>query len=312
MRILFILFVLLAAVHIDAGSSIDSLKTKLDGAWEWVSTSGGIAGEMYTPQSTCYSLTLVFLKSEVQPNSDSIGYGVFRNDTLILRGIAAIQGSTIKMQEFGPNSRIIPSVEKVTDTLLMGTFVLDGFSSIFVRSKTPASSVVRGVVSDSATGAPIGGVKVVLMQMAGEIERFIDSLRTGANGGYSFTVSATSLSGLYIYTISNHHYYRSMAIDSVGMGDTITRNIKLKKLPTAVSAPPRFEATQGITVHASRSGLRLCGLKAGAVVELCGVNGRLLLRTAVPTGISEMRIPRGIAATDRCRVFMRVNGRPIF
>jgi 5-hydroxyisourate hydrolase-like protein (transthyretin family) len=194
----------------------------------------------------------------------------------------------------------------------MGTLVVDGFTSIFVRSKTPASSVVRGVVSDSATGAPVGNVNVVLMQMAGEIEYFIDSLRTGAGGNYSFTVSATSLSGLYLYTISNRHYYRSMSIDSVDMGDTITRNINLKRLPTAVSSAALFEASRRPTVQASRSGLRLSGLKAGAVVEWCDVTGRLLSRTAVPTGGSEMRMPRGIASTDRCRVFIRVNGRPVF
>jgi hypothetical protein len=307
MRSSFRLLILLTAIQTYAVSSIDTLKNKLDGRWEWVETSGGYAGEIYTPQSMHYSLTLVFSKNVLQQKSDSIGYQVYRSDTLILSGIAAIQGVTIKMQPFGPNDRIIPNIDKVSDTLLFGSsFISDGYSSIFVRPKTTLK-MVRGTISDSATGAPIGNVKVILALSRGEWpDSVLDSSITGTTGSYAF--SGLSGGDLRIYTISNHYYFQSMSIGPLGIGDTITKDIKLKRIPTMVSAPPHSKALQSIFVRTAKSRLYLSGIKAEAVVDIYNVNGRLLFETVVPAGASEVRMPQRIAAAGCYQASIKTNG----
>jgi hypothetical protein len=310
MRVAFSLLILLTAIQTYAVSSIDTLKAKLDGRWEWVVTSGGVAGEIYTPQSERYSLTLVFSKNVPQQKSDSIGYQVYRSDTLILSGIAAIQGRAIKMQAFGPNNRIIPNVDEVSDTLLFGSFAIsDGFSSIFVRPKS-SLKMVRGTISDSATGAPIGNVKVILTQSRGEWpDLVLDSSITGTTGSYAF--SGLSGGELRIYTIANDYYFQSMSIGPIGVGDTITNDIKLKRIPTMVSAPPYSKAFQSITVRKAKSRLYLSGIKAEAIVDIYNVNGRLLFETVVPAGASEVSMPERIAATGCYQVSIRGSGHPI-
>jgi hypothetical protein len=298
MKIMCSLFIFLAAVQSYAQWSVDSLKSMLDGGWEWVRTSGGIAGEQYTPQSVHYSLTLVFSKSEPQHESDSIAYRVYRSDTLILSGTAAIKGRTVDMPSFGPNGRISASVEEVSDTLFLGSrMISDGFYSVFTRQKTPLKKLVRGIVSDSATGAPIGNVKVVLMNLMGEIDVKIDSTTTDAAGGYKIEFSGPVAGDLYVYTISEHYYFRSMSINQSGIRDTIIHDIKLKRIPTMVSAAPHSNALQNITVRAVESRLYLSGMKTRADVDLYALNGRLLLRTNVPAGASVITVPRRLAAT---------------
>jgi hypothetical protein len=141
MRIMFSLFILLAAIQTYAVMSIDTLKAKLDGRWEWVSTYGGYAGETYTPQSVYYSLALVFSKNVPQLKSDSIGYQVYRNDTLILSGFITLSSSAVQMKAFGPGNHIYGLVENISDTLLLGVGISDGYSSIFVRPTTSLKRV---------------------------------------------------------------------------------------------------------------------------------------------------------------------------
>lgn len=139
MRVASIFFILCAAIQTHA-DSIDTLKAKLDGRWEWVETSGGYAGETFTPQSEHYSLTLVLSKSVPLLASDSIGYQVYRNDSLILSGIAAT--TLADMQAFGPGNRIRGTQRVMNDTLFLDNgFIVDGYYSIFVRSRTSVKSV---------------------------------------------------------------------------------------------------------------------------------------------------------------------------
>jgi hypothetical protein len=134
-----IFFILWAAIQPYA-DSIDTLKAKLDGSWEWVETSGGFTGKTYTPQSEHYSLTLVLSKNVPQLESDSIGYQVFRNDSLILSGIAAT--TLADMQAFGPGNLIRGREHLSSDTLLLDNgFIVDGYISVFVRSRTSVKSV---------------------------------------------------------------------------------------------------------------------------------------------------------------------------
>ncbi len=310
MRVAFSLLILAAAIQTYAVLSIDTLKAKMNGTWEWVVTSGGYAGEAYTPQSEHYSLTLVFSKNVPQQKSDSIAYQAYRNDTLILSGFITLSSSAVQMQAFGPGNHIYGMVEKVSDTLVFGVGISDGYSSIFVRPKT-SLKMVRGTISDSATGAPISNVKVIISQIMGELSLLLDSSRTGTDGSYSYAFSGLSGGDLYIYTISDHYYYQSMSIGPIGIDDTITKDIKLKKIPTMVSAMPHSKALQHITVRTVKSRLYLSGIKAKAIVGIYNLNGRLLFKTVVPAGASEVRMPERIAAAGRYYVSIRANGRLI-
>lgn len=179
----------------------------------------------------------------------------------------------------------------------------------FCMASPASGSIVRGTISDSATGAPISNVKVVLMQNAGEIELMLDSSRTGPDGSYSFTFPSQVGYGLYIYTISATYYFQSKSIEA-GLDDTITQNIKLRKISTMVLATPHAKALQNIAVRTANSRLYLSGIKTGTMVDIYDLNGRLLLRTAVPAGASEVRIPERGAAAGCYRVSISTNGHP--
>jgi hypothetical protein len=169
--------------------------------------------------------------------------------------------------------------------------------------------MVRGTISDSATGTPIGNVKVVLMQMAGEIEEMLDSSRTETSGSYSFAFSGRSGGLLYIYTMSDKHFYQSTSLGSLDIDDTITKDIKLKLIPTTVSSAPHSAALQNITFRTAQSRLYLSGMKTGAIVRICNLNGRLLFKTAVTAGASEVMVPEWIAAAGCYQVSIMANGR---
>ena len=129
------LFIVVAAMQTFAAMSIDTLKANLDGRWEWVQTYGGYAGDLFTPRSEGYSLALVFSKEEPQLKSDSIGYEVYRNDTLILSGYTTPMSSAVRIQPFG--CHIGGDLVYKNDTLLVEiASVSDGYSTIFIRPTT--------------------------------------------------------------------------------------------------------------------------------------------------------------------------------
>jgi hypothetical protein len=181
--------------------------------------------------------------------------------------------------------------------------------SVAILVALPASaSMVRGTVTDSATGLPISNVKVIITQMQGEREEIADSSITGSTGSYSITFSNLSGTGFYIRTIATQHYFHSMSIGSIGINDTITRDIKLKRIPTMVSAASHPTASQSITFRTAGSRLYLSGIKIGAIVGIYNLNGRLLFKTVVPAGTSEVRMPEWIAATGCYQVSISANG----
>lgn len=183
--------------------------------------------------------------------------------------------------------------------------------SVVIFLALPASGfVVRGTISDSATGAPISNVKIVLMLIAGEIEIMLDSSRTGTTGSYSLACSSQSRFESYIYTIADGYYFQHTSVYPAGIDDTITKDIKLKSIPAGVSASPHFKESHSITVRMAKSWLYLSGIKTVAIVDLYNFNGRRLFRTAIPVEATEVRLPEWLAA-GRYHVSIRTNGRLI-
>ena len=182
------------------------------------------------------------------------------------------------------------------------------FASLILLAAIQAYAVsVRGTISDSATGAPIGNVKVILAQSRGEWpDSVLDSSITGTTGSYAF--SGLSGGDLRIYTISDHYYFQSMSIGPFGIGDTITKDIKLKRISTMASDALHSKALQSITVRTAKSRLYLSGITTGAIVGIYNLNGRLLFKTPILTGASEVRMPAWIAETGRYQVSIKTNG----
>ena len=75
-----------------------------------------------------------------------------------------------------------------------------------------------------------------------------------------------------------------------------------------VSATPHSKALHGITVRTATSRLYLSGIKAEAIVDIYTLNGRLLFRTVVPAGASEVSMPERIAATGCYQVSIKADG----
>lgn len=170
--------------------------------------------------------------------------------------------------------------------------------SVAALLAAPASgSLVRGTVSDSLTGAPLNGVKVVLSLTMGEMSLPLDSLITGPTGAYGFPGHTGRQ--FYLYTIAADCYFHSETIGIVGDNDTITVNIKLKRIHTMVSAAHVPDAFQRVAVRAARSRLFLSGIPSDAAVDIYGLNGRLLLRTVVPAGSPIVNLPESVFRAGR-------------
>jgi hypothetical protein len=190
--------------------------------------------------------------------------------------------------------------------------VIYSIVSVMALLALPVSgSMVRGTISDSATGAPISNVRVIFAKSIGEMTLVLDSAITGTTGSFAFP--GQSGTGLYLYTIADGYYFQSISILGgfipVGIDDTITQNIKLKSVPTMVAGAPDAKALHGITVRTSKSRLYLSGIEAGAVVDLYDLNGRRLFRTVMTAGASEVSMPEWIAAAGSYYMSINANGR---
>jgi hypothetical protein len=186
------------------------------------------------------------------------------------------------------------------------------FSSILVTIfmvLSVSGAVVKGSISDSATGLPISNVKVILAQLQGEREQVIDTFITGITGSYSFAFSNPIGSGFYIRTIASQHYFQTTPIiRTIEIDDTITNDIKLRRIPTKVLENNCHKTSQNITIRTIKSRLYVSGIKTGAVVDIYNLNGHLLFRTALPPGVSEVRVPGGIATAGYYQVKIRAKG----
>lgn len=109
----------------------DSLSNDLIGQWEWLSSTGGIAGVTLTPESTGNSVMIEFTAS-----------GKYREYTngaltitcryLIVRQFSIYSGSSVKLIVYD-NSMIRQSYSVDGDTLILSDEVYDGFISRYEK-----------------------------------------------------------------------------------------------------------------------------------------------------------------------------------
>jgi 5-hydroxyisourate hydrolase-like protein (transthyretin family) len=189
----------------------------------------------------------------------------------------------------------------------------------FLALPVPAS-MVRGTISDSATGAPIGNVKVVFYQVIGERSELLDSSVTGADGGYAFAGPASPAgpitgSGLYIYTINNEYYFHSTEVYLRNSIDTVTYDIRLRRISTGAEIFSRIKSRdKAIGIAGDRPG----GTSAHVVADLYFLNGCRLPGSFMPPLVSQslphrftgaaMMIVRRSGNSAECRAVVSYGG----
>jgi hypothetical protein len=121
------LLVLLAACR-SAGT--DPADERLNGEWEWIGSSGGIAGRTVTPESEGYTVHFTFNGNEVQ---------IFRNDSLRATSLFTVRGDEVTYQPsisvFGFDGGIDTQtfVDLPGDTISLRDPCCDRFDHHFVR-----------------------------------------------------------------------------------------------------------------------------------------------------------------------------------
>lgn len=128
MKNLILIFILILTA-----CSSNGIKDSLTGEWEWIESSGGIAGELITKDSEGYSSTIVF-------KDDSVSF--FRNSSLLGSTSFSIEeGRSIYSSE--PVNFINYNSEKsdeviiylTEDSLLIGDNNYDGYTSLYIRKE---------------------------------------------------------------------------------------------------------------------------------------------------------------------------------
>lgn len=126
----FLLFVLLISLFY-ACADDTSVPNDLVGKWNWISSSGGIAGTTYTPGSTGETIVLEF-------TSDSV-YKQYRNDLLIVNcEFSIIQAESIYNHKITDMIDCDGSLRRSFSFTASGDLILadeayDGFTSQYER-----------------------------------------------------------------------------------------------------------------------------------------------------------------------------------
>jgi hypothetical protein len=121
------LSVLLAACR-SAGT--EPTQELLGGEWEWVGSSGGIAGRSVTPASEGYTVRFAFSGNQLN---------IFRNDSLRTTALFTVRGDEVTYQPsisvFGFDGGIDTQtlVDLPGDTIMLNDPCCDRFSHRFVR-----------------------------------------------------------------------------------------------------------------------------------------------------------------------------------
>lgn len=117
-----------------ACSDADSNNAKLlKGQWRWVSSGGGIAGEVLTPQTEGHSAKLVFDGKQATffKNNKQVGNSKYQLQKRVSIYFEEKKDFIVYDKKRMPD--VI--VYLVTDTLVLGDNLFDGYTSVYIRSK---------------------------------------------------------------------------------------------------------------------------------------------------------------------------------
>ncbi|MDP4290725.1 MAG: hypothetical protein Q8908_06560 [Bacteroidota bacterium] len=107
-----------------------SMNTGLVGRWEWVSTTGGLAGVHQTPQTLGYTYWVEFTKDSLYRVYDKNRILVSSNPYSLFKEISIFDNKEHEMIK--ADNLIRSSFVVRNDTLFLRQEVMDGFDEVFV------------------------------------------------------------------------------------------------------------------------------------------------------------------------------------
>ena len=146
------------------------------------------------------------------------------------------------------------------------------------------AATITGKVTNSSGGAAIAGAKVVLKVNGVSV----DSTTTSSTGTY--TLTTTSTRNLQVVVTAAGFATRTRSVETEGNQTTITQNVSL----TATSGLLVSTHKMKDNIHFIQIGKNLVvelGVsKSTRVLEVFGLNGLLLHKSAIPAGQSRVEI----------------------
>ena len=112
-------------------TTITGTGTGLVGKWEWVSTTGGIAGVHQTPQKLGYTYWIAFTTDSLYQVFDKNSLMTSSNHFTVFNDISIF--TTHIHQMLKSDNSIRSSFDVRNDSLFMYQEVMDGFDMVFIR-----------------------------------------------------------------------------------------------------------------------------------------------------------------------------------
>lgn len=319
---------LLAGVSVTlrtGGTTVDSVVTGADGKYTFPNVASGVTytiraaltGYMTSNTNIAVAGTTtrtVDIRMVKIPTGSLIIVVDKRTDSSAISGasVAATSGATVLSGTTG-STGVISFASVVTGTWGI-TITAAGFTAVnsttvlvanrndtvkvYLTAAAGGTKVLKGVVEDSSTSAPLQHVAVVLTVtgagIGGGTLTLVDS--TDVSGAYSFAgIPMARTTGTITATLAAYRTFtHAVNIGQPNTADTTAYNIAMAKVPVGVisqtnhaSGNPDFSMThKGI--------LRLSNIGAAGSVKMFGMNGKLLYQSAISAHTASLTIPANV------------------
>jgi hypothetical protein len=205
------------------------------------------------------------------------------------------------------NLAITASLAGYTALAGNGTIAKNGADTvtIYLTAATTGSKLLKGVISDSTSKAPLSNVRVVLTITSGgggggTTLTFIDT--TGADGAYAFSgLPVNRNTGTLTATLTGYSNYNrnNAAIGAANVSDTATLNIALLKttavgpgVSSAIVLNPEFKlSATGI--------LQLNNFANSGMVKIFSIDGKLMFKSAFNSQTKALRLPTSLIVSGK-------------
>lgn len=123
----------LVSILLVTACNSNGIKDSLIGEWEWIESSGGIAGELITKESEGYSSTIVFKDDSVSFYRDNSLLGT--SSFSIEEGKSIYSSEAVNFINYESEKPDEVIIYHANDSLLIGDNNYDGYTSLYTRKK---------------------------------------------------------------------------------------------------------------------------------------------------------------------------------
>jgi len=109
----------------------NNISTRLIGKWEWVSTTGGIAGVHQTPQKLGYTYWIAFTNDSLYQLFDKNNILTSSNQYTVFNDVSIFTSHLHQMMK--ADNLLRSSFEVRNDSLFINQEAMDGFDAVFIR-----------------------------------------------------------------------------------------------------------------------------------------------------------------------------------